>query len=152
MKTTSKTTLLWLRVFHMLFATLWFGGVVGALASGGTALYARLALPAALLTLLSGLHYGFRTPWRFIRLHWIIVEWVLTLLTLPLTALSALWGAAPAGFLRAAGILQAVLLTAAMIVAITKPGGKKVVIYAPRRKERTETELRDAIEKDRRPL
>ena len=138
MKMTSKTTLQWLRLFHMLCATLWFGGAVSALVSGSAALYARLALPAALLTVLGGLYYGFRTPFRFIRFHWIIVEWALVLLTLPLTALSALWQAASSGFAMFAGIAQAVLLTAAMAVAITKPGGKKVVIYAPHKNARTD--------------
>ena len=158
MKKTSKTALRWLRVCHMLTAPLWFGGAAAAFVllragnPGGPLLYSRLVLPAALLTVIVGLLYGACTPWGFFRFRWIAAKWALTLSALLLAMLGALWGAAPAGFAVFAGGAQAVLLAAAMVVAVLKPGGRNVVLFAQPKKERTDEELREAIERDRRPL
>jgi len=148
-KTANKTTLRWLRVCHMLTAPLWFGGTVAVLAGGGAALFPKLILPAALLTVIVGLLYGACTPWGFFRFRWVTAKWVLTLAALLLACLGALWDAAPEGFIAFA---QAILLAAGVAVAVLKPGGRKILLFAPPKKERTEAELRDAIEKDRRPL
>jgi len=152
MKTANKTTLRWLRVCHMLTAPLWFGGAVGTLVGGGAALYPRLIFPAALLTVTIGLLYGACTPWGFFRFRWVTAKWGLTLLALLLAWSATLWRAAPAGFIAFAQAAQAILLAAAMVVAVLKPGGRKVLLFARPKKERTDEELRDSIEKDRRPL
>ena len=151
MKRTDKTTLRWLRVCHMLTAPLWFGGAVSALVTGDMVLYPKLILPAALLTVLAGLLYG-GTPWGFFRFKWITAKWVLTLLALPLAVFCAIWRAAPPELVNFAQAVQAILLAAAMVTAILKPGGKKVVLFTGRKRERTDEELREEIEKDRRPL
>ena len=155
MKTANKTFLRWLRVCHMLTASLWFGGVAATfvlLRAGvpdALLLYPRLVMPMALLTVTVGLLYSACTPWGFFRFRWVAVKWVLTLLALLLACLGALWGAAPEKFIAFA---QAMLLAASVAVAVLKPGGRKILLFAPPKKERTEAELRDAIEKDRRPL
>jgi len=148
-KTANKAFLRWLRVCHILTASLWFGGVAAVLVGGGAALYPRLIFPAALLTVTVGFLYSACTPWGFFRFRWVTAKWVLTLLALLLACLGALWDAAPEGFIAFA---QAILLAASVVVAVLKPGGRKILLFAPPKKERTEEELRESIEKDRRPL
>jgi len=158
MKTASKNLLRWLRVCHMLTASLWFGGVAATFVllragvSDALLLYPRLVLPAAFLTLLEGLIYGMCTPWKFFRFRWIAAKWVIVLAIALCAIAGNLWRAGPEWFSLAVVGAQAVLLAAIMVISVLKPGGRKILLFAPPKKERTDEELRESIEKDRRPL
>jgi len=86
----------WLKSFHLLFAAVWVAcGIVilslyfasGALKTGDQ-LYMlnyitdfidmKILVPAAMLTLLTGLLYGIFTGWGFFRHKWLVFKWVIT--------------------------------------------------------------------------
>jgi len=97
----------WLRLFHILTAGIWFGGVVciGILAyicffqltenefltviPLVPALYQKI-LPFALLTVAQGFIYGFFTKWGFIKHKWVLCKWILTFFIVLLTGLGGI--------------------------------------------------------------
>jgi hypothetical protein len=89
----------WLRVLHILSASIWFGSVVciGGLACicffrlnevefltiapWIPALYQSVVLPFAVFTLIQGVVYGFFSSWGFIKHRWVLYKWCLVILT-----------------------------------------------------------------------
>lgn len=83
-----------LRVFHVLTASIWFGGVVCigvltwicyfslnesaflVLAPIVPTLYSSIIAPVALLTIAQGIIYGLSTDWGFVKHKWIIFKWL----------------------------------------------------------------------------
>jgi hypothetical protein len=98
----------WLRLLHIITASIWFGGVVciGVLAyicffqltesefltvvPWVPGLYQKLVLPFAVLTLLEGLIYGLFTNWGFAKHKWILCKWVLAILVALCTGLGGI--------------------------------------------------------------
>jgi len=98
----------WLRLFHMLTASIWFGGVVCiagltyisffklteaeflTVAPWIPGLYQRIVLPFALLTLVQGFLYGLFTNWGFAKHKWILCKWILAALTALCTGLGGI--------------------------------------------------------------
>lgn len=98
-KCTSRTVLLWMKFLHVLFISIWMGGVFCATVLLTTAffqwdgaqfaaavpvlmqIYPKVILPAALLVLLQGICYGLFTNWGFFQHSWIKVKWILAILT-----------------------------------------------------------------------
>ncbi len=85
-----------LKIFHLLFASLWFASVVTmtsltALVNGldnGDQFYMltriyhfidfKILTPAAIGTLLTGLTYSLLTKWGFFKHGWLVYKWILT--------------------------------------------------------------------------
>lgn len=61
-------------------------GLVG-LTYASTAIDDFVIIPSALAVLLSGVFYGLRTSWGFVRFDWVIVKWLATLLFVAFGAL-----------------------------------------------------------------
>jgi hypothetical protein len=86
----------WLKSFHLLFASVWVTcGIVilsfALVSSGlknGDQLYMlnyladfidmKILVPAAMLTLLTGLLYGIWTRWGFFKHRWLTFKWIVT--------------------------------------------------------------------------
>ncbi|MCL2549641.1 MAG: hypothetical protein FWE78_01695 [Methanimicrococcus sp.] len=97
----------WLRLFHILTAGIWFGGVVciGILAyicffqlteeefltiiPLVPALYQKI-MPFAFLTIIQGFIYGFFTNWGFVKHKWVLYKWILTVFIALLTGLGSI--------------------------------------------------------------
>jgi len=93
----NNTVMKWLRILHIIAASIWFGGTVCICAlaiicffqlSEDTfltvaplipKLYQKAILPMSIFIMLQGLIYGFFTKWGFIKHGWIILKWLLTL-------------------------------------------------------------------------
>jgi len=94
-----KKGLQWLRVLHILSASIWFGSVV---CIGGLAaicffrlserdfltiapmipeLYRSLVLPFAVFTIIQGIVYGVFSDWGFFKHRWVLLKWCLVLFT-----------------------------------------------------------------------
>jgi uncharacterized membrane protein len=86
----------WLKSFHLLFAAVWVtcGIVMLSLTfvadrmENGDQLYMlnyitefidmKILVPAAMLTLLTGLIYGIYTKWGFFKQRWLVFKWIVT--------------------------------------------------------------------------
>jgi hypothetical protein len=86
----------WLKSFHLLFAAVWLtcGSVmlsftlVARSLNNGDQLYMlnyltdfidmKILVPAAMLTLFSGLLYGIFTKWGFFKHRWLVFKWIVT--------------------------------------------------------------------------
>jgi hypothetical protein len=84
----------WLRLFHILTTSIWFGGVacIGVLtwicffglnqqefltvAPVSGLLFDKIILPVALITLAQGIIYSIFTNWGFIKHKWILIKWL----------------------------------------------------------------------------
>ncbi len=103
-----KRGLQWLRVLHILSMSIWFGSVV---CIGGLAvicffqlnetsfltvaplvpeLYQKLVMPIAIFTVIQGIIYGFFTNWGFFKYKWVLLKWVLVILTALCTGLGGI--------------------------------------------------------------
>lgn len=97
MKKMGRKGLGWLKIIHLLFASLWIGGAASLLLvmtlsnpAGGDELYAAHAamkiiddyviITGANGCLLTGLVYGIWTGWGFFRQNWLRVKWILLVL------------------------------------------------------------------------
>ncbi|WP_048139688.1 hypothetical protein [Methanosarcina horonobensis] len=105
MKVKNSKAMKWLRAFHILTSSVWFGGVVaiGALAwicffrlEEATfltvaplvpELFPTVIAPAALLIIAQGIFYGFFTGWGFLKHRWVILKWIGTFLLFLLTGM-----------------------------------------------------------------
>jgi len=86
----------WLKSFHLLFAAVWltcgtvmlsFTQVASSL-NNADQLYMlnyltdfidmKILVPAAMLTLLTGLLYGIYTKWGFFKHRWLVFKWIVT--------------------------------------------------------------------------
>lgn len=95
----SKKGMQWLRVLHVLSASIWFGSVV---CIGGLAaicffrlsesdfltiapcipvLYRSVVMPFAVFTIIQGIVYGIFSNWGFFKHKWVLFKWCLVLLT-----------------------------------------------------------------------
>jgi len=101
MKKLGITGLRWLKILHLLFASLWLGGAVSLILvmvltepAGGDELYAVHAamkiiddfviITGANGCLVTGLAYGIWTRWGFFRQNWLTVKWILVILQVAL--------------------------------------------------------------------
>ena len=98
MKIKNGRALKWLKAFHILTSSIWFGGVFCIailawiaffqmdkdsfliIAPLVPALYQKVILPVALITILQGIIYGFFTNWGFLKNGWIAIKWASVLL------------------------------------------------------------------------
>lgn len=104
-KITNKKFLQWMKILHIIFISIWTGGVVCftaltalTLASGEAEftavfptlmnIYPMIILPAAVLTLIQGLIYSFFTNFGFGKQLWIKLKWLLLVLIVICTNLS----------------------------------------------------------------
>jgi hypothetical protein len=88
----------WLRLCHIITASIWFGGVVCisvlayicffelnareflTVVPWIPGLYQKVVLPFAVITLIQGLIYGIFTNWGFFKHKWILCKWILAIL------------------------------------------------------------------------
>ncbi len=85
----------WLKIVHLVLASLWLGGAIALTAmqygmrpAGDGALHGIdesmrfiddfIIIPGAVGSLLTGLFYGVKTRWGFFRHRWVTVKWILT--------------------------------------------------------------------------
>ncbi|MCL2669567.1 MAG: hypothetical protein FWE89_02675 [Syntrophaceae bacterium] len=98
----------WLRLLHILTASVWFGGVVCIWSLVYTSffqltesefltvillvpgLYQKVILPFALLTVIQGIAYGLFTNWGFVKYKWILSKWILAVLVTICTGLGGI--------------------------------------------------------------
>lgn len=94
----NKAGMKWIRVLHVFSVSIWFGSVVCifglaaicfsqinqndflSIAPLVPALYKKIVLPAAILTIIQGIIYGFYTGWGFFKHKWVLFKWILVLL------------------------------------------------------------------------
>jgi hypothetical protein len=86
-----------LKMFHLLFASMWFGGGLSMLLllitlspQESYEMYMRslalqkiddyIVIPAAIACLITGLIYGIWTNWGFFKHRWITVKWILLII------------------------------------------------------------------------
>ncbi len=108
MKIKNRKALKWLKLFHILTSSIWFGGVVciGVLAQICffavdesafltiapllPSLYAKVIMPAALVTIAQGLVYGAFTGWGFFKHKWIVLKWISVITVMLCTGIGAI--------------------------------------------------------------
>lgn len=94
----NKTGMKWMRVLHILLASIWFGTVVCLcglavisffqlnengfliIAPLVPRLYQKIVMPAAIFTIMQGIIYGLFSNWGFIKHKWLLFKWILVLL------------------------------------------------------------------------
>jgi uncharacterized membrane protein len=92
-KKLKRSGMQWLRLFHIVSISIWFGSVVciGALAIVSffqlsetdfltiapliPMLYQKVVLPMALITIIQGIIYGFFSNWGFFKHKWVLFKW-----------------------------------------------------------------------------
>lgn len=96
MKQFSSSQQKWLKSFHLLFAAVWVTcgfvmlsfTIVSRGLNNSDQLYMlnyltdfidmKILVPAAMLTLLTGLLYGIYTKWGFFKQRWLLFKWIVT--------------------------------------------------------------------------
>lgn len=98
-KCTNRTVLQIMKCLHLIFVSIWLGGVICAAVLftiaffqwDGTQftvgvpilmqMYPKVILPAAILVLLQGICYGVFTKWGFFQQRWLRWKWILLVVT-----------------------------------------------------------------------
>ena len=95
MKTLGTKGIKYLKIAHLFFVIVWFGGgialsvsAIASIAQSNDAIYMRslilqiiddyLIIPGAIGCLLTGLIYGIWSKWGFFKHRWLTVKWILT--------------------------------------------------------------------------
>lgn len=149
-----------LLTIHMITASIWLGSVVSMWvfayllffqmseveflisARWLPMIYIFVVLPASVTTMLEGLVYGIFTTWGFIKHRWIILKWILAILTDVITGAGVIresfmtinrvseqgfvGGFRDGGLIMGFISIQVVLLLVVMVVSMYKPKLKKV--------------------------
>ncbi|SHN74587.1 hypothetical protein [Desulfitobacterium chlororespirans] len=108
MKIKNNMIMKYLRIFHIITAAIWLGGVV---CLSGLAwlcffhlderafltvaplipeLYLKVIMPASLLTIVQGLVYGIFTNWGFFKHKWVALKWIAVPLLVACTGIGSI--------------------------------------------------------------
>jgi hypothetical protein len=160
----NKAGMQWMRVLHVFSVSIWFGSVVSIFGLAAICffqlsendfliiaplvpmLYKEIVLPAAILTIIQGIIYGFFSGWGFFKHKWVLFKWILVLLTALCTGFGGIGqmfsvlakaeagyfagGFADAGLVLLFISLQILFLLIMIVLSVFKPRTFRPAIFA----------------------